>query len=177
MPTPPNIDDLTDLSATGAMLECVLHDWVYEITQLTTPDIPTLAEAIDFFARLTAIRKTLIKLSRLEPPKPHASPSPSPAIPDSSTSPSDPETRDRRAPESPDPATLIFDQATQLPVPLLDPLPSIPCIPLDQLRPELENLSTALNHVCSEIFSENSTTLTTDDSPLDSDQLDDTPDS
>ncbi|MEN6626119.1 MAG: hypothetical protein ABFD69_07830, partial [Candidatus Sumerlaeia bacterium] len=70
MPDIPPIDDLENISATGAMLEGVLRQWVQEITECSPPDIVTFAEAIDFFARLTAIRKTLIKLSRLSKPRP-----------------------------------------------------------------------------------------------------------
>jgi hypothetical protein len=73
MPQPPTttlsltaeaaIADVTELSEASASLERILNRWVGEFEEVHTPDIPTLCEAIDFLTRLTAVRKTLIKLS------------------------------------------------------------------------------------------------------------------
>ncbi|MEN6624814.1 MAG: hypothetical protein ABFD69_01145 [Candidatus Sumerlaeia bacterium] len=122
MPNIPPIDDLENLSATGAMLEGILRQWVQEITECSPPDIVTFAEAIDFFARLTAIRKTLIKLSRPTKPRPDR-PSPNP------------EKRSRAAdlPSSP----------VDLPEPDIPQIRSLPDVPLDRIRPELEAISAA----------------------------------
>ncbi|MEN6626580.1 MAG: hypothetical protein ABFD69_10165 [Candidatus Sumerlaeia bacterium] len=123
MPNIPPIDDLEDLSATGAMLEGVLRQWVQEITECSPPDIVTFAEAIDFFARLTAIRKTLIKLSRLSKPRLNNS---SPA----------PEPKRSRAVDLP-------SSPVDLPQPNIPQIRSLPDVPLDRIRPELEAIATA----------------------------------
>ncbi|MEN6627530.1 MAG: hypothetical protein ABFD69_15000 [Candidatus Sumerlaeia bacterium] len=121
MPNIPPIDDLEDLSATGAMLEGVLRQWVQEITECSPPDIVTFAEAVDFFARLTAIRKTLIKLSRLSKPRPSR---PSPA----------PESKRSRATDLP-------SSPVDLPGPDIAQIRSLPDVPLDRIRPELDVIS------------------------------------
>ncbi|MEN6625893.1 MAG: hypothetical protein ABFD69_06685 [Candidatus Sumerlaeia bacterium] len=123
MPNIPPIDDLEDLSATGAMLEGVLRQWVQEITECSPPDIVTFAEAIDFFARLTAIRKTLIKLSRLSKPRPN---NPSPA----------PESKRSRAADLP-------SSPVDLPEPDIPQIRSLRDVPLDRIRPELDQISAA----------------------------------
>ncbi|MEN6627455.1 MAG: hypothetical protein ABFD69_14620, partial [Candidatus Sumerlaeia bacterium] len=123
MPDIPPIDDLENLSATGAMLEGVLRQWVQEITECSPPDIVTFAEAVDFFARLTAIRKTLIKLSRLSKPRPN---NPSPA----------PEPKRSRATDLP-------SSPVDLPEPDIPQIRSLPDVPLDRIRPELETIATA----------------------------------
>ncbi|MEN6625506.1 MAG: hypothetical protein ABFD69_04675, partial [Candidatus Sumerlaeia bacterium] len=123
MPDIHPIDDLENLSATGAMLEGVLRQWVQEITECSPPDIVTFAEAIDFFARLTAIRKTLIKLSRLSKPRPSR---PSPA----------PESKRSRATDLP-------SSPVDLPQPDIPQIRSLPDVPLDRIRPELEAIATA----------------------------------
>ncbi|MEN6624995.1 MAG: hypothetical protein ABFD69_02075 [Candidatus Sumerlaeia bacterium] len=123
MPDIPPIDDLENLSATGAMLEGVLRQWVQEITECSPPDIVTFAEAVDFFARLTAIRKTLIKLSRLSKPRPNNS---SPA----------PESKRSRATDLP-------SSPVDLPQPDIPQIRSLPDVPLDRIRPDLEAISTA----------------------------------
>jgi hypothetical protein len=121
MPDIPPIDDLENLSATGALLEGMLRQWVEEIAECAPPDIVTLSEAIDFFARLTAIRKTLIKLSRLTKPRPN----------NSSTSP---------APKHSHATDL---PPVDLPEPDIAQIRSLPDVPLDRIRPEIESISTA----------------------------------
>ncbi|MEN6624634.1 MAG: hypothetical protein ABFD69_00245, partial [Candidatus Sumerlaeia bacterium] len=120
MPNIPPIDDLENLSATGAMLEGVLRQWVQEITECSPPDIVTFAEAIDFFARLTAIRKTLIKLSRLSKPRPS-----------------------RPSPEKCSRVTDLPSSPVDLPQPDIAQIRSLPDVPLDRIRPELEAIRTA----------------------------------
>lgn len=152
---PTSIDDLTDLSETGAVLERLLKNWVVDLGDLYGgPDIVTMGEAIGFLARLTAIRKSLIKLAHFPSTglasafSPLVVPPPTDVIPQPNAQPSTQPDR------SNDPSSL----ASLASLPSLEScssreiqeIPSLRDLPLDRIESELSRISEDLHETISD---------------------------
>ncbi len=131
-----SIDDISALSATASTLELILQNWVSDLADLCGgPDVLTLSDAINYLARLTAIRKSLIRISRGQlDPDPIPSSNASHFSPPSPPSPSSPFT-------SPDREPVLSE------VQSLREIQDVHCLPqldLSQISPALSSFSSDL---------------------------------